>query len=43
MIRTGHDCDVTVDGLVVRNKGYEIEEITDGAEFLKKLPFVDIQ
>lgn len=32
VIRTGHDCDVTVDGLVVRNKGYDVEEIPDGAE-----------
>lgn len=32
VIRTGHDCDVTVDGLVVRNKGYGVEEIPDGAE-----------
>ena len=32
VIRTGHDCDVTVDGLVVRNKGYETEEIPDGAD-----------
>ncbi|KAL7543336.1 hypothetical protein ACHAWF_007371 [Thalassiosira exigua] len=32
VIRTGHDCDVTVDGLVVRNSGYEIAEIPDGAD-----------
>mmetsp|Transcript_1188 Transcript_1188/g.2519 ORF Transcript_1188/g.2519 Transcript_1188/m.2519 type:complete len:727 (+) Transcript_1188:114-2294(+) len=32
VIRTGHDCDVTVDGLVVRNKGYEAEEISEGAD-----------
>ena len=32
VIRTGHDCDVTVDGLVIRNKGYDVEEIPDGAE-----------
>eukprot|EP00584_Thalassiosira_punctigera_P027924 CAMPEP_0172576630 /NCGR_PEP_ID=MMETSP1067-20121228/137818_1 /TAXON_ID=265564 ORGANISM="Thalassiosira punctigera, Strain Tpunct2005C2" /NCGR_SAMPLE_ID=MMETSP1067 /ASSEMBLY_ACC=CAM_ASM_000444 /LENGTH=750 /DNA_ID=CAMNT_0013369305 /DNA_START=706 /DNA_END=2958 /DNA_ORIENTATION=- len=32
VIRTGHDCDVTVDGLVVRNKGYEVEEIPEGAD-----------
>jgi UDP-sugar pyrophosphorylase len=31
VIRTGHDCDVTVDGLVVRNKGCDIEEIPEGA------------
>lgn len=30
VIRTGHDCDVTVDGLVVRNEGYEIVEVGDG-------------
>lgn len=30
VIRTGHDCDVTVDGLVVRNKGYEAVEIPEG-------------
>lgn len=29
--RAGHDCDVTVDGLVVRNKGYEVEEVPEGA------------
>lgn len=32
VIRTGHDCDVTVDGLVVRNKGYELEEVVAGAD-----------
>ncbi|KAL7541053.1 hypothetical protein ACHAXR_012370 [Thalassiosira sp. AJA248-18] len=32
VIRTGHDCDVTVDGLVVRNKGYDAEEIPEGAD-----------
>ena len=32
VIRTGHDCDVTVDGLIVRNKGYMTEEIPDGAD-----------
>lgn len=31
VIRTGHDCDVTVDGLVVRNKGYELEEVPKDA------------
>ena len=31
VIRTGHDCDVTVDGLVVRNKGYDLEEVPEGA------------
>jgi UDP-sugar pyrophosphorylase len=31
VIRTGHDCDVTVDGLVVRNKGYELEEVPEDA------------
>lgn len=30
VIRTGHDCDVTVDGLVVRNKGCNVKEIPDG-------------
>jgi len=34
VIRTGHDCDVTVDGLVVRNKGYETEENAEGADDL---------
>jgi len=32
IIRTGHDCDVTVDGLVVRNQGYVVEEIAEGAD-----------
>jgi len=32
IIRTGHDCSVLVDGLVVRNKGYEVEEIPEGAD-----------
>ena len=32
IIRTGHDCSVLVDGLVVRNKGYELEEISEGAD-----------
>ena len=32
VIRTGHDCDVTVDGLVVRNKGYEAVELAEGAD-----------
>lgn len=32
VIRTGHDCDVTVDGLVVRNKGYEAKENQEGAD-----------
>ena len=32
VIRTGHDCSVLVDGLVVRNKGYEVEEIPEGAD-----------
>jgi len=32
VIRTGHDCDVTVDGLVVRNKGYVFEEVPEAAE-----------
>jgi UDP-sugar pyrophosphorylase len=32
VIRTGHDCDVTVDGLVVRNKGYEIVEVGEGED-----------
>lgn len=32
VIRTGHDCDVTVDGLVVRNKGYEAVELPDSAD-----------
>jgi UDP-sugar pyrophosphorylase len=29
VIRTGHDCDVTVDGLIVRNRGYELAEVAD--------------
>jgi len=32
VIRTGHDCSVTVDGLVVRNQGYEIETVPEGAD-----------
>jgi len=32
IIRTGHDCNVLVDGLVVRNKGFEVEEIPEGAD-----------
>lgn len=32
VIRTGHDCDVTVDGLVVRNKGFGVEEIPKDAD-----------
>jgi len=32
VIRTGHDCDVTVDGLVVQNKGYEIVEVGEGED-----------
>mmetsp|Transcript_16396 Transcript_16396/g.34142 ORF Transcript_16396/g.34142 Transcript_16396/m.34142 type:complete len:727 (+) Transcript_16396:144-2324(+) len=32
VIRTGHDCDVTVDGLVVRNKGFDVEEIPEGTD-----------
>lgn len=32
VIRTGHDCDVTVDGLVVRNKGYHVEELPAGSD-----------
>lgn len=32
IIRTGHGCDVTVDGLVVRNEGYVAEEIPEGAD-----------
>lgn len=32
VIRAGHDCDVTVDGLVVRNKGYDVEEIPEGSD-----------
>ncbi|EED88709.1 hypothetical protein THAPSDRAFT_42326 [Thalassiosira pseudonana CCMP1335] len=32
IIRTGHDCNVTVDGLVVRNKGFELEEVPEGSD-----------
>ena len=32
VIRTGHDCDVTVDGLIVRNRGYEIVEVGEGED-----------
>lgn len=32
VIRTGHDCYVEVDGLVVNNKGWELKEIPDGAD-----------
>ncbi len=32
VIRTGPDCDVTVDGLVVRNGGCEIVEVGDGED-----------
>lgn len=32
VIRTGKDCDVTVDGLVVRNEGYEVVEVEEGAD-----------
>ena len=32
VIRTGHDCDVTVDGLIVRNRGYELAEVADGED-----------
>jgi len=32
VIRTGHDCDVTVDGLVVRNTGYDLSEVPEGAD-----------
>ena len=32
IIRTGHDCNVLVDELVVRNKGYTVEEIPAGAD-----------
>ena len=37
VIRTGHDCDVTVDGLVVRNKGYDIEEVQEGASVAEEV------
>mmetsp|Transcript_17482 Transcript_17482/g.24893 ORF Transcript_17482/g.24893 Transcript_17482/m.24893 type:complete len:718 (+) Transcript_17482:92-2245(+) len=30
-IRTGHGCHVTVDGLQVRNKGWELQKIPEGA------------
>merc|ERR1712071_595180 len=30
VIRTGHDCEVEVDGLVVRNRGWEMVEVKDG-------------
>ena len=30
VIRTGHGCRVTVDGLVVRNEGYVLEEVQEG-------------
>lgn len=32
IIRTGHGCDVTVEGLVVRNEGYEVAEVPAGAD-----------
>ncbi len=32
IIRAAPDCEVEVDGLVVKNEGYELEEIPDGAE-----------
>jgi len=32
VIRTGHDCNVTVDGLVVRNGGYATEELPEGGD-----------
>lgn len=32
VIRTGPDCHVTVDGLKVQNKGWELEEIPEGAD-----------
>lgn len=32
IIRAGPHCEVEVDGLVVQNKGYELEEIPEGAE-----------
>ena len=30
VIRMGHDCDVTVDGLILRNRGYKIVEVGEG-------------
>lgn len=32
VIKSGHGCDVTVDGLVVKNKGSDLIEIPDGKE-----------
>eukprot|EP00566_Odontella_aurita_P007124 CAMPEP_0113539968 /NCGR_PEP_ID=MMETSP0015_2-20120614/8219_1 /TAXON_ID=2838 /ORGANISM="Odontella" /LENGTH=741 /DNA_ID=CAMNT_0000439719 /DNA_START=323 /DNA_END=2548 /DNA_ORIENTATION=- /assembly_acc=CAM_ASM_000160 len=32
VVRTGHDCEVEVDGLVVRNEGYALEEIPEEGE-----------
>lgn len=32
VIRAGHDCEVKVDGLVVENKGWVLEEIPEGAD-----------
>ena len=32
IIRTGPECEVEVDGLVVENKGYELEEIPEGVD-----------
>mmetsp|Transcript_26451 Transcript_26451/g.30747 ORF Transcript_26451/g.30747 Transcript_26451/m.30747 type:complete len:718 (+) Transcript_26451:241-2394(+) len=32
IIRTGPECEVEIDGLTVQNKGYELEEIPEGAE-----------
>eukprot|EP00978_Attheya_sp_CCMP212_P035365 scaffold153556_cov45-Attheya_sp.AAC.3 len=32
VIKTGHDCIVEVDGLVVENKGFKLKEIPEGAD-----------
>mmetsp|Transcript_25227 Transcript_25227/g.74160 ORF Transcript_25227/g.74160 Transcript_25227/m.74160 type:complete len:168 (-) Transcript_25227:226-729(-) len=38
VVRTGHDCEVEVDGLVVRNEGYALEEIPEGDDADDEVP-----
>jgi len=33
VIRTGKDCDVTVQDLTVQNKGWEVRELEDGVDY----------
>ena len=37
VIRMGHDCDVTVDGLIVRSRGYEIAEVGEREDVPKEV------